>query len=64
MKPWASNGKQAGVFKEVRVQTAPDQKKTRFTFLTVSGAGHMVPQDKPEAALDMMTRWIKGSEFA
>ncbi|KAF7777651.1 hypothetical protein Agabi119p4_3723 [Agaricus bisporus var. burnettii] len=28
------------------------------TFVTVHDAGHMVPYDQPEAALDLITRWI------
>jgi len=29
-----------------------------YTFVAVSEAGHMVPYDQPEAALDLMSRWI------
>uniref|UniRef100_A0A7S0NA43 Carboxypeptidase n=1 Tax=Pyramimonas obovata TaxID=1411642 RepID=A0A7S0NA43_9CHLO len=31
--------------------------------LVVGGAGHMVPMDQPEAALDMVTRFIQGQPF-
>jgi cathepsin A (carboxypeptidase C) len=31
-----------------------------FTFLTIHGAGHMVPYDQPEASLDMLNRWLGG----
>lgn len=34
-----------------------------FTFLTVKGAGHMVPQYQPEAAFAMITRWVNGTTF-
>ena len=39
-------------------------KTTRFAFVTVNGAGHMVPMDKPEVALDLLTRWLDGAAFA
>lgn len=29
-----------------------------FTFATVKGAGHMVPQYQPQRALDLFSRWI------
>lgn len=36
-----------------------------LTFLRVIDAGHMVPYDKPEAASDMITRWLhKDRSFA
>ena len=35
-----------------------------FTFLTVKGAGHMVPKDRPRHALDMLARFLDGGEYA
>lgn len=35
-------------------------KKTKLAFLTIHGAGHEVPTYKPEAALDMWTRYLAG----
>ncbi|KAG8896718.1 hypothetical protein FRC01_011661, partial [Tulasnella sp. 417] len=29
-----------------------------FTYVVVHEAGHMVPYDQPEAALDLFTRWL------
>ena len=60
---WKSNGKEAGEFKEVSIKMSEGDAKTRFAFLTVDSAGHMVPQDQPEAALDLMVRWINGKSF-
>lgn len=34
-----------------------------FTFLQVYDAGHMVPSDQPEVALDMITNFIEGGSF-
>jgi carboxypeptidase C (cathepsin A) len=34
-----------------------------FTFLTVNGAGHMVPQHKPVRALAMITRFFADKPF-
>jgi len=34
-----------------------------FTFLTVKGAGHMVPQTRPPAALAMFTRFIQNQPY-
>jgi len=54
-RPWLVNQQVAGY---VTVYAA-----NSFTFLTVKGAGHMVPQYQPEAALNMITRWIGGTPF-
>lgn len=34
-----------------------------LTFLRVFDAGHMVPMDQPENALDMITRFTRGKDF-
>lgn len=34
-----------------------------FTFMQVYDAGHMVPTDQPEVALDMISNFITGGEF-
>lgn len=46
------NGQVAGYFSE--------WKDTKLGFLTVHGAGHEVPAYKPEVALDMFSRYLKG----
>lgn len=72
---WKTKGKNgeivtAGKFKEVRkvmgttkIDGGEEETKTRFTFLTIDRAGHMVPQDQPEAAIDMFNRWIARESF-
>jgi len=34
-----------------------------FTFMQVYDAGHMVPTDQPQVALDMITNFVNGGEF-
>jgi len=34
-----------------------------FTFTRVASAGHMVPMNQPEAALDLLARVISGAPF-
>ncbi|KAM4622784.1 lysosomal protective protein-like isoform 2-T2 [Discoglossus pictus] len=36
---------------------------TNLTFLTIKGAGHMVPTDKPNAAFTMFSRFINNEPF-
>ncbi|CAI7566000.1 unnamed protein product [Penicillium discolor] len=66
--PWTSNVagrlETVGNAKEVRVQLDGLAEKSRFAFVTVDGAGHMVPQDRGDVAFDILTRWIAGDSFA
>lgn len=48
---WYVNGAVAG-----RTRSAAG-----FTYATVNEAGHMVPYDKPEEALEMVNRWLAGA---
>ena len=60
-REWAkwhgSDGQVAGYFEEYATAGVP------LTFLTVKGAGHMVPRDRPKHALDMLTRFLAGGDF-
>lgn len=69
LQPWKAqhNGTtvDAGSFKEVQIKTVPgSEKKTRFAFVTVDNAGHLVPQDQPEIALQLVTKWLKKESYA
>ena len=37
--------------------------REKFQFLTIRGAGHMVPEYKPAAALAFLRDWLRGDEF-
>ncbi|KAE8152319.1 Alpha/Beta hydrolase protein [Aspergillus avenaceus] len=62
LTPWSAvvEGVEArvGNVKEVRGDEAG-----RFAFVTIDGAGHLVPQDRPDVAFDLMNRWIGGRDF-
>ena len=51
-----SDGQVAGYFETYKTGGLP------FTFLTVKGAGHMVPKDRPRHALDMLEQFLKGGQ--
>lgn len=51
MLPFKINGKEAGLLKSY----GP------LSFLKVRDAGHMVPMDEPEAALEMLKEWMGGA---
>ena len=53
-----SDGQVAGYFEEYETAGKP------LTFLTVKGAGHMVPKDRPKHALDMLSRFLAGGGYA
>ncbi|PFH46823.1 hypothetical protein AMATHDRAFT_7364 [Amanita thiersii Skay4041] len=53
LRVWVVDGKRAG-----RVRNAGP-----FTFVTIEGAGHMVPYDKPVQALEMVKRWLAGEDL-
>jgi len=52
-----SDGQVAGYFEQYETAGIP------FTFLTVKGAGHMVPKDRPRHALDMLSRFLAGGDY-
>jgi len=47
--PWFYNGQIGGYFEEY---------EGLFTFASVHGAGHMVPEDKPEEAYHLIFNWM------
>jgi len=34
-----------------------------FSFLTIRGSGHMVPEFKPQASLVFLSSWLRGQDF-
>ena len=56
-RPWLlSNGQVAGYVTEYDVGT-------RFAYVTIKGAGHMVPTFRPKEAQVMIQRFLNGSAF-
>ncbi|KAF8015378.1 hypothetical protein BT93_H1014 [Corymbia citriodora subsp. variegata] len=50
-RPWMTNDQVAGYLQGY---------DNNFTFLTIKGAGHTVPQTKPREALEFYSRWLDG----
>ncbi|CAE6523525.1 unnamed protein product [Rhizoctonia solani] len=59
---WRFNGKPVG---EVRASGGESGKTAgNFTWLRVYEAGHMVPHDQPEVALDFFRKWINNKPLS
>ncbi|KAI3459132.1 hypothetical protein Pfo_015795 [Paulownia fortunei] len=53
-RPWKSNGQIAGFIQEYA---------NNFTFLTIKGAGHTVPEYKPRESFEFFSRWLEGKRI-
>jgi carboxypeptidase C (cathepsin A) len=54
--PWFVDGQTAGYTTTFKT---PFSKESRFSFMTVHGAGHEVPTYKPKEALDLFQRYLQ-----
>ena len=57
-KEWSVNGKPAGLVRK------GGKGAGSVTFIQVYKAGHMVPYDQPEAAADMIEKWLANKSLA
>jgi len=55
-RPWTLDGAQ-------RVAGHVTRYEQEFDFLTIRGAGHMVPEYKPEAAFVFLSSWLAGEDY-
>eukprot|EP00301_Raphidiophrys_heterophryoidea_P007010 c12769_g1_i1.p1 GENE.c12769_g1_i1~~c12769_g1_i1.p1 ORF type:complete len:549 (+),score=114.78 c12769_g1_i1:1347-2993(+) len=55
-RPWTLDGKQ-------RMGGYVTEYEGDFNFLTIRGSGHMVPEFKPAAALEFLTRWLRNEDW-
>ncbi|EGN93789.1 hypothetical protein SERLA73DRAFT_171708 [Serpula lacrymans var. lacrymans S7.3] len=53
LRDWEVDGKSAG----------KTRSASGLTFATIHGAGHMVPYDKPQEALQLVNRWLAGGDL-
>lgn len=58
-RPWLLSGVPAGYVTSYVVPGGP----ANFTFITVKGAGHMVPMYQPERAFAFLERWLAGQGY-
>ncbi|KAH8983045.1 Alpha/Beta hydrolase protein [Lactarius hatsudake] len=56
-------GRSGRIAGEVRTAGGGDFGAGNVTFVNIYEAGHMVPHDQPEVALDMFTRWISDTSL-
>ena len=63
-KAWQQAGKVVWRINETDGQPAGYAKKSdKFVYVVVRGAGHLLPQDEPERAFDMITRFIDDKDW-
>jgi len=55
-RPWTLDGRQ-------RMGGYVTRYEGNFDTLTIRGSGHMVPEFKPRAALEFLSRWLKNEEW-
>eukprot|EP00299_Pterocystis_sp_00344_P017932 c8977_g2_i1.p1 GENE.c8977_g2_i1~~c8977_g2_i1.p1 ORF type:complete len:497 (+),score=119.52 c8977_g2_i1:1-1491(+) len=55
-RPWTLDGDQ-------RMGGYVTRYQGNFDFLTIRGSGHMVPEFKPPAALEFLSRWLNDEEW-
>ena len=54
-----SDGQVAGYFEKYNTSGV-----NPLSFLTIKGAGHMVPRDRPRHALDFFSKFLNGGDYA
>jgi len=58
---WTMGDKSVGI---VRSAGGAAHSAGNYTFVQMFDSGHMVPHDQPEAALQMITRWVSGKAIS
>jgi len=60
-RPWTIDGKEYMGGYVTRYNTP--SKNGTFDYLTIRGAGHMVPQYKPKESLEFIDKWLKNEDW-